>query len=213
MTTSARVRRWTVLAAAGALLATGCSSSADDSPEPRTAGTGATPTPDARVSDEPSTDEPGPRATPVSPPPEVVTATGDAVDDYADAVGDVLADPPPGDDSGDSDVALVVLDAVTGAALEELRNQAAEYEASGWRVVGRPRVVRHRVAAYYTDPERAVVRACLDNSKVRVVDADGRTVPGSRPVHPRTLNVLTVVKDADGDWVVTAQRPAARPNC
>lgn len=191
---------------------TSCSSvddSASDSPTPGDGSSaGATSAPGQ--SDGPgqpggSTDAtPPPDAVPVEAPAEVVEETGDAVEDYVVDTGAVLEEPTTEEE--------LTLETVTGAALEELRNRVAEYEASGWYVSGEPVVVRHRVVEYYEDPALAVVRACIDNSKVRVVDADGQTIPGSRPARPRTLNVLRLVQ-VSGDWVVAEQRPATRPDC
>lgn len=194
--------------AVAVLALAGCSS--QDDPEDRPSG--SAPSADASGPSEDVTPEsgaptvatPGPDATPVPAPDEVGEKTEKGVEEYVEDLGDVLADP-----STEEEVAP---DAVTGAALEDLRNQVAEYEASGWRVVGEPRVVRHRVVRYFDAPETAVVRACIDNSRVRVVDADGRTVPGSRPASPRSLNVLTLVK-VDGEWAVAERRLATRPDC
>lgn len=211
-TTYADGRRWAacVAAAVVALTAAGCSSDKDDAPS---ASSG--PSVEASPSDDPTTTatpspgepgstDPGPDATPVEVPEEVAAETEDGVEEYVADVGDVLADP-----STEEEIDPA---AVTGAALEALRNQVAEYEASGWRVVGEPRVVRHRVVRYYDDPEVAVVRACLDNSDVRVVDRAGKPVPGSRPASPRTLNVFTLVR-VDDQWAVGEHRLATRPDC
>lgn len=207
-TTYANGRRVAALLAVAVLALAGCSSQGD--PEESAASSGASPdAPGASEGTTPSADEqtvatPGPDSPAVPAPGEVSEETEEGVEEYVEDLGDVLADP-----STEEEIAP---ETVTGAALEDLRNQVAEYEASGWRVVGEPRVVRHRVVRYHETPETAVVRACIDNSRVRVVDADGRAVPGSRPASPRTLNVLTLVK-VDGDWAVAERRLAARPDC
>lgn len=149
----------------------------------------------------PTPEEAGQESLPV--PDEVRDETGETTDDYVDTVSDVLEQP---------DSSRKTVPTVTGAALEQLLNTIAEYESSGWKVVGEPVIVRQRVVKYFDDPESAVVRACLDNSDVRVVDAQGRTVPGSVPADPRTLNLFTMVKK-QGDWVISESRPAARPDC
>ena len=145
--------------------------------------------------------EPGPS---VPVPSAVRSEAAEAADDYLDTVGDVLEEPDPSSEE--------TLPAVTGAALETLRNQIAEYDASGWKIVGEPVIVRQRVVTYSDDPPVAVVRACIDNSDVRVVDSTGKTVPGSTPVSPRTLNLFTLVKEK-GAWAIAESRPAARPDC
>lgn len=198
--------RGLLLAVALLLTLPGCSderpaSSRRDNASAPTAGTTSPPAPG-----EPGSTTPGPDAAPVAAPAEVVEATGLGVEEYVVGVSRALTDPS-ADPTADG-----VVEAVTGAALEELRNRAVEYEAAGWRVVGEPEVVRHRVVEYYDDPELAVVRACVDNSAVRVEDADGRVVPGSTPPRPRSLNVLRLVR-TEGRWVVAEQRLAARPDC
>lgn len=211
-------RRAVALATVALLAVGGCSKDADrevdageresTSSAEATGSPGSTDGSGGNADESPAPDgESGPTektGTPAAVPDEVVAETEDGVEDYVEDVGDAMEQP-----SADEDLDL---DAVTGAALEELRNRVAEYETSGWRVVGQPRVVRHRVVRYRKDPESAVVRACLDNSDVRVVDSEGRTVPGSRPAEPRSLNILTLVRTGDG-WAVSEQRLAARPDC
>lgn len=199
--------RLTTGALALVLTLAACSSDADDqlSPGSSPGSAAGSPTAEARPAPgEPGSTTPGPDATPVPVPDEVAARAEDGVTDYVSDVGDALADPTTEDE--------LTLDAVTGAALEELRNRVAEYQTSGWRVVGAPKVVRHRVVRYYDDPPIAVVRACIDNSRVRVVDADGAVVPGSRPAKARTLNILTLV-EVDGSWAVGEQRLATKPDC
>ena len=202
------------LAAVLLLSVAGCSSDGEREPAP-TAGdegqstTAATPSPeDSEGTAKP--DQPGNTGAAAgsgSPAPvteEVTQEAEEGIEDDAADVGDALEDPPVAEE--------LSRDAVTGAALEDLRNRVAEYENSGWRVVGEPTVARHRVVRYSTNPESAVVRVCIDNSDIRVVDAAGRTVPGSRPANPRSLNILTLVK-VGGAWAVSEQRLATRPDC
>ncbi|MBE7323980.1 hypothetical protein IEQ44_04865 [Nocardioides sp. Y6] len=209
-------RRALALTCVVALAASGCSRDAErgSDADPDGASTGATssvsptPTPGATAPRTPGGSSPTERnrgpGIPGTVPPEVVTEAEEGVDEYVSQVGDALGSP-----STEEELTLA---AVTGAALEELRNRVAEYEASGWRVVGEPRVVRHRVVRYRKGPESVVVRACIDNSDVRVVDSEGQTVPGSLPAKPRTLNVLTLVRAGEG-WAVSEQRLAPQPDC
>lgn len=208
-----RARRWTTLATMavvgpGLLVVSACSSS-DSKPEANSpTSPTVSPTPPSD-SDEKSADAGGetpvPGAEPSSiPVPDVVRDdTEEASSDFVDTMGDVLEEP----DSSEQ-----VVPSVTGAALEELRNRIAEYEASGWRVVGEAVIVRQKVVQYVDDPESAVVRACVDNSRVRVIDAKGKTVPGSAPATPRTLNIFTMVKEKDA-WVISESRLAPQPDC
>lgn len=125
-------------------------------------------------------------------------------DAYLDEADDALRSPDP-------EKPQTRYDNVTGAALETLLNTVAEYDKNGWRVVGKPKVVSQEVIE--ESKKTLVVRACLDNSRVKVVDAEGAEVPNSRPANPRTLNILTLAKDKAGEWVVSDQRPAADPDC
>lgn len=203
------------MAAATALLLTGCSSSDDN---PNTDDPSSSPSESPDQSSDGSTDgdgdgdtsdfdeENGPTLAPRDVPAQVAKATEKATDDFIDKVGDELEKP-------DAKKDLKTVPGVTGAALDELRNRVAEYDASGWRVLGEPVVVRQQVVQLLDDPERAVVHACLDNSKVRVVDADGKRVPNSKPAEPRTRNIITMVKTKKGAWIVADQRPASKPDC
>ena len=127
-------------------------------------------------------------------------------EDYYDDQTDILEDP--GEDAPDPDD----FPHVTGDALAALVNQVAEFQHSGWRLAGEPEVVWQRVVRATTDPEGVVVRACVDNSDVRVLDRNGDEVPNSRPSTTRTLNILTVVRVGD-DWKVSDHALARRPDC
>lgn len=205
------------MAAAGTLLLAGCSSS-DESSRTDDPSTSPSQAPDGSPDDSAgdSTDsggsggsdgQSGGRATlePDEVPRDVARQTDEATEKFLDRVGEKLEEP-------DAEQELKTLPGVTGAALDELRNRITEYDASGWQVVGEPTIVRQRVVRLLEDPERAIVHACIDNSSVRVVDADGKRVPNSKPAEPRTRNIITLVK-SKGEWVVTEQRPATKPDC
>ena len=159
--------------------------------------------PDPTATGPQDTSSPGSEPTGAPVPEQVRQETKEATDDFIDVVSDVLKEP---------DSTSRTVPSVTGAALEELHNRVVEYENSGWRVVGEAVIVRQKVVKYVEDPETAVVRACVDNSEVRVVDAKGNTVPGSKPARARTLNVFTVVKEKD-TWVISESRLASQPDC
>ncbi|QCX26648.1 hypothetical protein [Nocardioides jishulii] len=193
------------LALALLVTAVGCS----DSPRPATDGPGTTTS--AAVDGSPAPpSEPAAPGTSVSPadlPDVTLAAVEKGSDTFFDTFGKVLGQP-----DGTDVESTAPLPGVTGAALEEMLNTAAEYQVNGWRIDGRPVVVRQDVVSATRDPDQVVVRACVDNSSVRVLDANGGEVPNSRPPRPRTRNILTLVREGDS-WAVDAYRPAVRPNC
>ncbi len=130
----------------------------------------------------------------------------DGVDAFVDGQSDVLAEPrewAPDDD--------VRVPGVVGSALTDLMVTSDEYARNGWKVVGEPKVVAQQVVRRDEATGSLVVRVCVDNSDVRVVEKDGSTVPNSAG-GGRSLNVVTLFS-ADSEWVVQTQRVAARPDC
>lgn len=215
-----RRHRWVALAAASALVLAGCSSSDDepnaDSPS-SSAGQSPTESPSQSPDDSRDPSDPGralaefdeensPTLAPRDVPDGVAKAAEKATTDFLDRVGEELEEP-------NAKKQLKTVPGVTGPALDELRNRVAEYDSSGWRVLGEPVIVSQRVVQLLEDPEQAVVDACIDNSAVRVVDPDGKRVPNSKPAEPRTRNIITLVKTKKGAWIVADQRPAAKPDC
>lgn len=211
--------------ALGSSVLTGCSRGADEDDAPAGDGPDATSTPAAGTAspspDDGETGGEGPDGTdneggdggpgtpvgrtPVDLTPDEVEDVEDGTDDYFDDHTEALErpkkDPKPKDHPH-----------ITGDALEDLFNQVAEFERNGWRMAGTPEIVRQRVVRRTSNPDGVVVRACVDNSDVRVVDRNGDEVPNSRASTPRTLNVLTLVPKGDS-WVVTDQRLAPKPDC
>jgi hypothetical protein len=194
-------------AVVAALLLTGCSADPDDdrahddprgtpSTTPSSSAATAAP-PQSSVSAQAQTGRPTPRT---DVPSEAADAASEAATGFADAIGAALADP---DQELPGDIG------VSGAAREALRAQAEEYELSGWRITGRPRVVS--VEVYERADDRMVIGACLDNSPVSVVDRTGAEVPGSGNDGP-TLNILTLA-DEDGRWVIVGSTFPADPDC
>lgn len=213
LTTLLTDRRRTAAAASllvGAAALAGCSGGDDESP----AATGpevVTVSPDPDASGSP-TGEPGTGTErgeqdpgPVDLTPDELEDVEDSADDYYDDRSDALEEPEDTPDADDHP-------RVTGAALEDLFNQVAEFRHNGWRLDGEPEIVRQRVVRRTSNPDGVVVRVCVDNSDVRVLDRNGDEVANSRPSSPRTLNILTMVRDGD-DWIVSDQRLAARPDC
>lgn len=151
--------------------------------------------------------EKGKKISPSDLPAKTVTAVEAGGKEYFEGWSDAL--------SGAEEIDPLKTDSLPGlegAALEELLNTVSEYQENGWRVEGRPTVLSTRVLSATRSPETVTVVACIDNSTVRLLDSKGEEVPNSRPSHPRTRNVLTLVPRGDG-WVVGEQRPATRPNC
>ncbi len=128
--------------------------------------------------------------------------------DYVEAVTGVLAAPKA---SVRRSKAKDVATGVTGTALAQLTNQAAELAESGRRVVGKPIIVRSVITGRTTNPATMTVSVCLDTSRVKLLDRSGRTVSGgSAPA--RTRNILTLVQ-RDGRWLVSGQTFPDNPNC
>lgn len=149
----------------------------------------------------------GKKISPSELPAKTVTAVETGGKEYFEGWSDAL--------SGSEKIDPLKTDTIPGlegAALEELLNTVSEYQENGWRVEGRPTVLSTRILSATRSPDTVTVVACIDNSKVRLLDSKGKEVPNSRPPHARTRNVLTLVPRGDG-WVVGEQRPATRPNC
>lgn len=188
------------IAVAVLTLTAACSASEDDPRDPARAASTTTdadvPPPQTSVSKQAETGRPDP----VDVPDDVASAASDTVTDFADAVAEALTHP---------DAKLADGGPVRGAALDALQAQADEYARSGWRVQGRPRVVS--VEVYERTDDRMVVGACVDDSRVMVVDQSGRVVSDNAG-RPPTLNILTLSVE-DSGWVVVDSTFAGDPEC
>lgn len=191
------------------LVAGGCSDSSEDDPpeaDGSTASSASSGTSTSSAgpsgSDAPTTPpvEPGERPTPVDAPPEVVEQASDSAADYAGALTDILSDPGSAP-SGPT--------AVDGVALEALEAQAAELEQSGLRLRGEPRI--RSVEVYEHGDDEMVIGACVDNSRVQVVDQSGAVVSDGRGTPP-TLNIFTLERRGSG-WVVVGSTFPSDPDC
>lgn len=100
---------------------------------------------------------------------------------------------------------------IAGTALANLLEMRQEYADKHYRVVGRPKVVSQKVIRRQSHPERLVVAACLDNSKVKVLDKFGKPVTSSRGPE-RVMNLLTLTLRG-GHWVVTKSALPDNPTC
>jgi len=203
---SVRTRRATVpsvvLLALLAPALVACSGSSDEKPRAGARGDGPSAATAAPVEgQEPAeVDEESPEIRVTKPVSRLVNKGTDA---YLDEADDALRSPDPKQPP-------TSYDHVTGPALEALLNTVAEYDQNGWRVVGQPKVVSREVI--HQNGHTLVMRACLDNSKVKVLDAKGKRVPNSKQASARTLNILTLTR-LKGEWVVSDQRPATKPDC
>lgn len=189
-----------LLAATGAA---GCSDSGGPADPATSAGASESdaPTsaaPQTEVSEEAQTGQPQPE-----PSDEVPAEVGEAATEGADGFADGLADALRNPDGGVGDID------VEGTALETLRSQAEEYERSGWRMRGRPVILW--VEVYEHSDDRMVVGACIDNSRVKVVNQSGEVVSDGADTPP-TLNILTLSPRGD-DWVVSESTFPADPDC
>lgn len=98
-----------------------------------------------------------------------------------------------------------------GAALQGLLAQRSEYAQSNYHVEGRPRIVSQRIISAGSHPPRVVVEACVDNSRVHVVDSSGHRVPGQN-APDQVRNEYTVTRRG-GAWVVVKSGFASNPVC
>lgn len=157
-----------------------------------------------------------------SPPPTVLKNVAPSVDPGALAgddaelealvepalqvAADVLEDP-----TGiDEDVLFTV---AQGAALDEMRAMAAEFEVNGWTQSGAPVVVSTELTALDEEasPPEATVSVCLDHGDVEIVDASGDSVvdPDART---RSLNILEL-EYVQERWVLVARSFPDDPSC
>lgn len=95
---------------------------------------------------------------------------------------------------------------------EELQANAAYNRANGVRVVGTPTVSRLRVLELNLQgrPPTAVVEACIDNSRVHLVDRRGRTV--TQPRQGRSREQFSLVWSGDR-WLIDSQGFPDDPDC
>lgn len=106
------------------------------------------------------------------------------------------------------ETAAKALDAklVTGAARKALLAQAAEYAEYGWTVTGQPKIVRMSVRPH---GKALRVRACVDESAVRVTDRHGNKLPSNTG---RTWMLFSLTHAAAG-WQVADQTFPPHPDC
>lgn len=194
-------------------MAVGCSGDADPEAKPPLAAASGTTTPSTVPVPAPAPADDAPAAGDgtlgrdgVRLDPSERKQVEQGVDDFVRGHHDALSEPR--DWAGNDDVHVP---GVAGSALSDLLVTSEEYARNGWRVVGEPRVVAQQVVRRVDDVGGVVVRVCIDNSDVHVEEEDGTTVPHSSG-RGRTLNVVTV-SELDGEWVVTSQRVARRPDC
>lgn len=100
---------------------------------------------------------------------------------------------------------------LTGAALEEFRNQREEWESGQWHQEGAATVDGVEVLEASADSGSLTAQMCVDSTTVRVLDENGADVrPADSP--QRTLTVMTFAF-VDGHWKLASQSFAAEPDC
>lgn len=96
----------------------------------------------------------------------------------------------------------------TGAALELDTSNQEDYRRKGWKVTGRTKVALTfvRIAAQTDGSHTAQFTACLNVSKVVVVDRNGKSVvsPERKDVYPVTVTV-TKAKGAS-EWMYSREK-------
>lgn len=166
----------------------------------------STPSHPAPALTPPATDSPSPEAPThlrsVTVRPVTKQAAHRATVAYLVASGKVLADPR---------TKLDHHSAVRGPAWQSLIAERTEFASKHYRVVGEPVVVSEKVVQRQLRPTQLVVAACLDNSRVRVLDRNGRTVP-TPDASVRSLNLFTLERRA-GHWFVVGSSFPSDPDC
>lgn len=203
--THTRLRLTVATAVIGGLLLAGCSDDTEP-PEARTKAEGSGSTPSASAA-------PSPSATPlhervsrtsaaIEVPAPVRKAVRQGTDGYLDATTAVLGNPEQGVAS--------VKEHVRGKALASLLALRAEYADKEYTVRGKPRILSQRIVERDQDPPRMVVLACVDDSSVRVLDAQGEELDtgASDP----SLNIVTLTRVGQR-WVVSDVTFPNEPEC
>ena len=104
--------------------------------------------------------------------------------------------------------------AASGAILAEAQNDTQELEANGWTREGFASIEALIIVSSDTaiDPATVVAQACVDSSKVRTLDHDGKPVGSSGSTVQRALNIYTL-QYVSGAWKVVARTFPDDPSC
>ncbi|WP_018154886.1 IMS domain-containing protein [Demetria terragena] len=97
----------------------------------------------------------------------------------------------------------------TGDFLAELKARRSELQTNGWTEQGGVEVVSVKVTPRSNG--KATVTACLDQSEVRVIDANGKRLPASSV--PRAQHIYDLTQRSDKSWRITAHRFPNDPTC
>lgn len=129
------------------------------------------------------------------------------VREYVRSAAEVLADET--QPSADELAALA-----TGPAQGALLADAAEFEENGWHQEGTPTIASLNVTSYDPDaaPQQMTVSACIDSSDVQILTANGDPVRAGGGAS-RSLNILTLIRSDDGNWLVTKVSFPDDPTC
>jgi len=103
---------------------------------------------------------------------------------------------------------------VTGAALQEVQAQQLEFKTNGWTATGTTRVTGVKVLRDTTvQRTRTVeVQACVDSSKVRLLNASGKPAFAGTPTMQRALNLYTL-QLGTGGWRIVRHSFPTDPTC
>lgn len=167
------------LATAAILTVTACTPTGS----PSTATTTASPSVSASA-------EPTPTSTPLTPAELDLESAKTAVVKFWKVLDRLGADP----ESRINDMDLVARD----TALEKARADLLSMRVAGYRIQGTRRV--EEATAKASGTSKWTVTACVDTSKMRIVNAKGKTV--SRPPY-RILRRSTVIRDSRNFFVTT----------
>lgn len=162
-----------------------------------------------------------PRSTKISPPRTRLTPRDDTVrplpktppgaldQQKASAILKAVVGKPTIKLRGAKDVQVVFGPLTAGRFLADLKAEQGELDEYGWTERGTTSVVSLKITK--RKGKTATVSACLDQSKVSIQDADGKSI-GSSDV-PRAMHLYDYGQQADGSWRITAHRFPTDPTC
>jgi hypothetical protein len=102
----------------------------------------------------------------------------------------------------------------TGSAYDSLMARTTEFEANGWHIEGKPKVVSTKVVRYQPSakPPTVTLNVCIDSSAVSVLTKAGVTVQKGS-AKDRSLNVMTLVQSPMRTWLVSEVTFPDNPAC
>lgn len=116
-----------------------------------------------------------------------------------------------GSDEGGESAAISRTSA--GDFLEEVLAQRQEFVANGWRVTGKPAVVKVQADAKAADKNSATVSTCVDLSHVTLLDSSGDVIAAPGGQSARALHIFDLQLGKDNTWRVTGHSFPDDPKC